>query len=227
MAEGGNALSFDWGGNSNEVSRETDVIKAHQTKPEVLASLTKRLDEGKASSQDSTQPQSQNEKVGIGMDELSSLLEEIETVSSNTKPSIAAQVGHQDKVAFGSVSKESKLQPIQNQNLPLVLKIKDQKTLHAIWMPIFKYGGLFLPTDQLSGRTFEMNASAIFKITLFDQPFESIVLGVKTAWLTPQRNEHRLPSGVGFAFDTTDVAMSLHQRVSKILANVAQPSMTV
>jgi type IV pilus assembly protein PilZ len=133
-------------------------------------------------------------------DEMSQLLGQIESATATKEKQVEAKQSHQ-----------------QANHAPLSLKISDKKTLHTLWMPFFKYGGLFIPTEQLAGRVFSLGASAMFRISLFDRPQEVMVLAVKAAWLTPLRSENKLQQGVGFSFEASDQAAILKKRVDALI----------
>ena len=110
--------------------------------------------------------------------------------------------------------------PAQTQQQPLTLRINDKKTLYAMWISVFKSGGLFIPKEQLSGKTFCPGDSMMFRLSLPDDPARAVLLGVKMAWETPTYSESRMTAGIGFAFDASDVAEAVKQRAERILTDV-------
>jgi type IV pilus assembly protein PilZ len=140
------------------------------------------------------------EKAAPVIDEMSQLLGQIEVATATKEKPVEAK----------------QAQP-QVNHAPLSLKISDKKTLHTLWMSFFKYGGLFIPTEQLAGRVFSLGASAMFRISLFDKPQEVMVLAVKAAWLTPLRSENKLQQGIGFSFEASDQAAIFKKRVDALI----------
>lgn len=103
---------------------------------------------------------------------------------------------------------------------PLTLRISDKKTLHSMWMTIFKNGGLFIPKDQLGNKEFALGESVSFKISLPDDPANLLLINTKMAWETPKYTENKLIAGTGFAFDKSDISFSIKQRAERLIADV-------
>lgn len=103
---------------------------------------------------------------------------------------------------------------------PLTLKITDKKTLYSMWMPIFKFGGLFIPKDQLANKEYAVGETLSFRISLPDDPAVLSLVGVKMAWETPRFAENRLIAGIGFAFESSEIATILKQRAERLLIDV-------
>jgi Tfp pilus assembly protein PilZ len=103
---------------------------------------------------------------------------------------------------------------------PLTLRINDKKTLHQMWMPIFKHGGFFIPKEQLANKEYAVGETFSFKVSLPDDPAVFTVVSVKMAWETPKFAEHRLLAGLGFAFESSDAAFQIKQRAERLLTDV-------
>jgi Tfp pilus assembly protein PilZ len=125
----------------------------------------------------------------------------------------AVESGQQKGVSLPESSKNK-------AQAPLTIRIADKKTLYHMWMRIFKTGGFFIPKDQLSGRSFKPMDTMMIRVALPDDPTRLSVLNVKMAWETPERAEHRMAAGYGFALEPGDTAEEIKQRAERLLLDI-------
>ena len=92
------------------------------------------------------------------------------------------------------------------------LAIKEKAALYAAYIPLFKEGGVFIPTT----REYQLGAAVYVLLTLPEDPHRYPVAG-KVAWVTPARASGNRTQGVGIRFPDDDKSRLLKQRIEEIL----------
>jgi len=96
----------------------------------------------------------------------------------------------------------------------LQLAIKEKAALLAAYIPIFKDGGLFIPTT----RDYKLGDDLYVLVTLPDDPQRYPVAG-KVAWLTPARAAGNRTQGVGIVFPSDEKTLQLKIRIEQMLGS--------
>lgn len=104
--------------------------------------------------------------------------------------------------------------PVQGASRPSViqLSIKDKAMLHASYIPLFKEGGVFVPTS----RAYELGEEVYVLLSLPDDPQRYPVAG-RVAWVTPARAAGGKPQGVGIQFPLDGKSVALKVAIEKLL----------
>ena len=92
------------------------------------------------------------------------------------------------------------------------LAIKEKAALLNAYIPLFKDGGLFIPTT----REFKLGDDVYILLTLLDDPARHPVAG-KVAWITPARAAGSRTQGVGISFPADEKSRLLRTRIEEIL----------
>lgn len=101
-----------------------------------------------------------------------------------------------------------------NRPSVIQLSIKEKAALYAAYIPIFKEGGIFVP----STREHRLGDDLYLLISLPDDPQRYPVAG-KVAWITPARAAGNRTQGVGVRFPNDDISMQLKMRIEQILGS--------
>jgi type IV pilus assembly protein PilZ len=105
------------------------------------------------------------------------------------------------------------------------LAIKEKAALYAAYIPIFKDGGLFVPTN----RDYRLGDDLYVLVTLPDDPQRYPVAG-KVGWITPARAASNRTQGVGVVFPGDEKTAQLKMHIEKMLgAHLAsdRPTQTI
>ena len=118
------------------------------------------------------------------------------------------------------------------QNAPLTprpsviqLAIKEKAALYAAYIPMFKDGGIFIP----SAREHCLGDDVYVLITLPDDPQRYPVAG-KVAWITPARASGNRTQGVGVRFPNDEKSQQLKIKIEQILGTALgsdRPTQTI
>ena len=92
------------------------------------------------------------------------------------------------------------------------LAIKEKAALFAAYIPLFKTGGIFVPTT----REYRLCDNVYVLISLPDDPQRYPVAG-KVAWITPARSTANRTQGVGVVFPEDEKSSQLKMRIEQIL----------
>lgn len=92
------------------------------------------------------------------------------------------------------------------------LSIKEKAALYAAYIPLFKEGGIFVPTT----REHRLGDDVYVLITLPDDVQRYPVAG-KVAWISPPRSTGNRTQGVGVRFPTDEKSVSLKLQIEQIL----------
>jgi type IV pilus assembly protein PilZ len=92
------------------------------------------------------------------------------------------------------------------------LAIKEKAALFAAYIPLFKTGGIFVPTT----REYRLGDNVYVLISLPDDPQRYPVAG-KVAWITPVRSTANRTQGVGVVFPDDEKSFQLKMRIEQIL----------
>lgn len=120
--------------------------------------------------------------------------------------------------AAGSVAGAARPSVIQ-------LAIKEKAALYAAYIPLFKEGGVFIPT----AREYQLGADVYVLMTLPDDTQRYPIAG-KVAWVTPARAAGNRTQGVGVRFPNDDKSRLLKLKIEEILgAHLAsdRPTQTI
>jgi type IV pilus assembly protein PilZ len=105
------------------------------------------------------------------------------------------------------------------------LAIKEKAALYAAYIPLFKEGGVFIPT----AREYQLGADVYVLLTLPEDTQRYPVAG-KVAWVTPARAAGNRTQGVGVRFPNDEKSRLLKLKIEEILgANLAsdRPTQTI
>ncbi len=105
------------------------------------------------------------------------------------------------------------------------LAIKEKAALYAAYIPLFREGGVFIPTT----RDYQLGADVYVLLTLPDDTQRYPVAG-KVAWVTPPRAAGNRTQGVGIRFPSDEKSRLLKLKIEEILgAHLAseRPTQTI
>lgn len=105
------------------------------------------------------------------------------------------------------------------------LAIKEKAALYAAYIPLFKEGGVFIPT----AREYKLGADVYVLMTLPDDTQRYPIAG-KVAWVTPARAAGNRTQGVGVRFPNDEKSRLLKLKIEEILgAHLAsdRPTQTI
>lgn len=92
------------------------------------------------------------------------------------------------------------------------LAIKEKAALYAAFIPLFKEGGIFIPTT----REYTLGSDVYVLLTLPDDTQRYPVAG-KVAWVTPARAAGNRTQGVGVRFPADEKSRLLKLKIEEIL----------
>ena len=92
------------------------------------------------------------------------------------------------------------------------LAIKEKGALYAAYIPLFKEGGVFIPT----ARDYQLGADVYVLMTLPDDTQRYPIAG-KVAWVTPARAAGNRTQGVGVRFPNDEKSRLLKLKIEEIL----------
>lgn len=133
----------------------------------------------------------------------------------STAPQTPAKAGALAQVAAAARPRPSVIQ----------LQIKEKAALHAAYIPMFKEGGLFIPSTY----PYRLGDDMMVLVTLPDEPQRYPVSG-KVAWITPARSTGNRTQGVGIHFPKDDKSEQLKAKIEQILGaslNSGRPTQTI
>lgn len=119
----------------------------------------------------------------------------------------------------------SSLAAAANRPSVVQLAIKEKAALYAAYIPLFKEGGIFIP----SARDYKLGDDVYVLLTLPEDTQRYPVAG-KVAWITPPRAAANRTQGVGVRFPTDDKSRLLKLKIEEILgAHLAsdRPTQTI
>ena len=105
------------------------------------------------------------------------------------------------------------------------LAIKEKAALYAAYIPLFKEGGVFIPT----AREYQLGADVYVLMTLPEDTQRYPIAG-KVAWVTPARAAGNRTQGVGVRFPNDEKSRALRLKIEEILgAHLAsdRPTQTI
>ena len=105
------------------------------------------------------------------------------------------------------------------------LSIKEKAALYAAYIPLFKEGGVFIPT----AREYKLGTDVYVLLTLPEDSERYPVAG-KVAWVTPARAAGNRTQGVGVRFPNDEKSRFLKHKIEEILgAHLAseRPTQTI
>lgn len=102
------------------------------------------------------------------------------------------------------------------------LAIKEKSALYAAYIPLFKEGGIFIPTT----REYNLGDDIYVLLTLPDDIQRYPVAG-KVAWVTPPKASGNRAQGVGIQFPADEKSRVLKIKIEEILgANLTSDKST-
>ncbi len=105
------------------------------------------------------------------------------------------------------------------------LAIKEKTALYTAYIPLFKEGGVFIPTT----REYQLGADVYVLLTLPEDTQRYPVAG-KVAWVTPARAAGNRTQGVGVRFPNDEKSRLLKLKIEEILGTHLasnQPTQTI
>ncbi|THU05301.1 pilus assembly protein PilZ [Lampropedia puyangensis] len=94
------------------------------------------------------------------------------------------------------------------------LNIKERAALYASYIPLFKEGGIFVPTE----RDYAMGDSIFVMLSLPDDPRKYAIAGT-VAWITPAGSAGGRARGVGVRFPADEKSAELRQTIENRLGS--------
>ncbi|TAG34839.1 MAG: pilus assembly protein PilZ [Polaromonas sp.] len=94
------------------------------------------------------------------------------------------------------------------------LAIKEKAALYAAYIPLFREGGVFIPTT----RDYKLGADVYVLMTLPDDTQRYPVAG-KVAWITPAQAAGNRTQGVGVRFPSDEKSRLLKLKIEEILGS--------
>ena len=94
------------------------------------------------------------------------------------------------------------------------LAIKEKAALYAAYIPLFREGGVFIPTT----RDYKLGADVYVLMTLPDDTQRYPVAG-KVAWVTPAQAAGNRTQGVGVRFPRDEKSRLLKLKIEEILGS--------
>lgn len=94
------------------------------------------------------------------------------------------------------------------------LAIKEKAALYAAYIPLFKEGGVFIPTT----REYRLGDDVYVLLSLPDDPQRYPVAG-KVAWITPARAAGSRSQGVGVRFPDDEKSRVLKLKIEELLGS--------
>lgn len=119
----------------------------------------------------------------------------------------------------------AKLAPSSPRPSVIQLAIKEKAALYAAYIPLFKEGGVFIPTNK----DYKIGDDIYMLLSLPNEPQRYPVAG-KVAWITPAKAANNRTQGVGVQFPADDKSRQLKMRIEEILgAHLAseRPTQTI
>ena len=107
------------------------------------------------------------------------------------------------------------MNPVAARQGIISLKIKDAAALYGAYMPQFKHGGLFAPTEQ----HYALGDEVVLLITLANEAERLSVVG-KVAWITPAGAQGNRTAGIGVHFNESSDAEAARQRIENMLVGM-------
>lgn len=92
------------------------------------------------------------------------------------------------------------------------LVIKEKADLYAVYIPLFKEGGIFISTI----RDYKLGEDIYLLLTLPDETQRHPVTG-KVAWITPAHAARNQPQGIGIRFPSDEKSRILKDRIEDVL----------
>jgi len=92
------------------------------------------------------------------------------------------------------------------------LAIKEKAALYAAYIPLFKEGGVFIPTP----REYKLGDDVYVLMTIPDDTQRYPVAG-KVAWITPPKAADNRTQGIGVRFPSDEKARLLKLKIEEIL----------
>ena len=92
------------------------------------------------------------------------------------------------------------------------LAIKEKAALYAAFIPLFKEGGVYIPT----AREYQLGADVYVLMTLPEDTQRYPIAG-KVAWVTPARAAGNRTQGVGVRFPNDEKSRLLKLKIEEIL----------
>lgn len=115
--------------------------------------------------------------------------------------------------------------PTTSRPSVIQLAIKEKAALYAAYIPLFREGGLFIPTP----REYRLGDDVYVLLSLPEDPQRYPVAG-KVAWVTPAGASSKRTQGVGIQFPRDEKSVALKLKIEEILgAHLAsdRPTQTI
>ena len=94
----------------------------------------------------------------------------------------------------------------------LQLRLENPKDLYLAYIPLFKEGGLFIPTN----RPYQLGEDLYGLLSLPDDTQRHPLVGT-VAWITPADCPHNRPQGVGVRFSADERGAALKTKIETAL----------
>lgn len=99
-----------------------------------------------------------------------------------------------------------------NRPSVLSLVIKEKAALYAAYMPFFKNGGIFVPTNK----NYQLGDEIYLILSLINDPNKYPIAG-KVAWITPATAGNNKTQGIGVHFPNDESGQKIKARIEELL----------
>lgn len=99
----------------------------------------------------------------------------------------------------------------------LSLNINSKSALYAAYMPLLRYGGIFIPTT----RNYVIGDEVFMLLSLVDDPAKLPIAGT-VVWITPVGAQNNKAQGIGVHFNNDEGGVEARRRIEGLLGGVMQ-----
>ena len=99
------------------------------------------------------------------------------------------------------------------------LAIQSKASLYLAWIPLFKVGGLFVPTQ----REFSLGDPVVVMLSLLARRAKIPLRGT-VAWINPANASGNRPQGIGVQFSGDQASQQLRKEIEVLLGGVSRSS---
>jgi len=97
----------------------------------------------------------------------------------------------------------------------LSLNINSKSALYAAYIPLFKNGGIFIPTP----RSYNIGDEVFMLISLMNEPAKLPIAGT-VAWITPANAQNNKTQGIGVHFNNDENGAEAKRKIENLLGGV-------
>jgi len=97
----------------------------------------------------------------------------------------------------------------------LSLNINSKSALYAAYIPLFKNGGIFIPTPRI----YNIGDEVFMLISLMNEPAKLPIAGT-VAWITPANAQNNRVQGIGVHFNNDESGIEAKHKIENLLGGV-------